>query len=66
MSTQSDQPRPPGPEGPDTVVLVHGLWMTPRSWEHWVPHLEARGYRVLTPGTRASRSRSRPCARTPR
>lgn len=50
MSTHPDQPRPPGPEGPDTVVLVHGLWMTPRSWEHWVPHFEARGYRVLTPG----------------
>jgi pimeloyl-ACP methyl ester carboxylesterase len=35
---------------PDTVVLVHGLWMTPRSWEHWVPYLEAKGLRVLTPG----------------
>jgi pimeloyl-ACP methyl ester carboxylesterase len=35
---------------PDTVVLIHGLWMTPRSWEHWVPHYEARGYRVVTPG----------------
>jgi pimeloyl-ACP methyl ester carboxylesterase len=35
---------------PDTVVLVHGLWMTPRSWERWVPHVEARGLRVLTPG----------------
>ena len=34
---------------PDTVVLVHGLWMTPRSWEHWVTHYEARGLRVLTP-----------------
>ena len=33
----------------DTVVLVHGLWMTPRSWEHWVPYYEAKGYRVLTP-----------------
>jgi len=33
----------------DTVVLVHGLWMTPRSWRHWVPRLEARGLRVLTP-----------------
>ena len=20
---------------PDTIVLVHGLWMTPRSWEGW-------------------------------
>ena len=35
--------------GPDTVVLVHGLWMTPRSWEHWVSHYEARGYRTLAP-----------------
>ncbi|WP_309055472.1 alpha/beta fold hydrolase [Streptomyces sp.] len=34
---------------PDTVVLVHGLWMTPRSWEHWVAHYERRGLRVLTP-----------------
>ena len=21
---------------PDTIVLVHGFWVTPRSWEHWV------------------------------
>jgi pimeloyl-ACP methyl ester carboxylesterase len=35
---------------PDTIVLVHGLWMTPRSWEEWVPYYEAKGYRVLTPG----------------
>jgi len=35
---------------PDTVVLVHGLWMTPRSWEHWVAYYEARGLTVLTPG----------------
>jgi pimeloyl-ACP methyl ester carboxylesterase len=34
---------------PDTVVLVHGLWMTPRSWEHWVQHYQAKGYRVVTP-----------------
>ncbi|WP_243696929.1 alpha/beta hydrolase [Labedella endophytica] len=33
----------------DTVVLVHGLWMTPRSWEHWVPYYEAKGYHVVTP-----------------
>src|SRR5688500_204937 len=29
------------------VVLVHGLWMTPRSWEHWVARFERRGYHVL-------------------
>jgi pimeloyl-ACP methyl ester carboxylesterase len=34
---------------PDTIVLIHGLWMTPRSWERWVEHYEDRGYRVLTP-----------------
>jgi pimeloyl-ACP methyl ester carboxylesterase len=35
---------------PDTVVLIHGLWMTPRSWEEWVPYYESKGYNVLTPG----------------
>ena len=34
---------------PDTIVLVHGFWVTPRSWEHWIPRYEARGYRVLAP-----------------
>jgi pimeloyl-ACP methyl ester carboxylesterase len=35
---------------PDTVVLVHGLWMTPRSWENWRQHYQAKGITVLTPG----------------
>jgi pimeloyl-ACP methyl ester carboxylesterase len=34
---------------PDTIVLVHGFWVTPRSWEHWIRHYEAKGYRVLAP-----------------
>jgi pimeloyl-ACP methyl ester carboxylesterase len=34
---------------PDTIVLVHGLWVTPRSWEHWVRYYEDKGYRVLAP-----------------
>ena len=34
---------------PNTIVLVHGFWVTPRSWEHWIPHYEAKGYRVLAP-----------------
>jgi pimeloyl-ACP methyl ester carboxylesterase len=34
---------------PDTIVLIHGFWVTPRSWEHWITHYEARGYRVLAP-----------------
>ena len=35
---------------PDTIVLVHGFWVTPRSWENWITHYEAKGYRVLAPG----------------
>jgi pimeloyl-ACP methyl ester carboxylesterase len=34
---------------PDTIVLIHGFWVTPRSWEHWVARYEAAGYRVLAP-----------------
>ena len=32
-----------------TVVLIHGMWMTPLSWEHWVNHYTDRGHRVLAP-----------------
>jgi pimeloyl-ACP methyl ester carboxylesterase len=32
-----------------TVVLIHGLWMTPLSWEHWVERFSAKGYTVETP-----------------
>ena len=34
---------------PDTIVLIHGFWVTPRSWEDWRARYESRGYRVLTP-----------------
>ena len=34
---------------PDTIVLIHGFWVTPRSWEDWKAHYESKGYRVLTP-----------------
>ena len=34
----------------DTIVLIHGLWMTPFAWEHWVTRYEAQGFTVLTPG----------------
>ena len=34
---------------PDTIVLIHGFWVTPRSWEHWIAHYEQRGHRVLAP-----------------
>jgi alpha-beta hydrolase superfamily lysophospholipase len=43
MTTNATKP-------PDTIVLIHGLWMTPRSWEHWVEHYKRRGFKVLAPG----------------
>jgi pimeloyl-ACP methyl ester carboxylesterase len=36
-------------KGPDTIVLVHGFWVTARSWENWITRYEAQGYRVLAP-----------------
>ncbi|MGK5441680.1 alpha/beta hydrolase [Micromonospora sp. URMC 105] len=33
----------------DTIVLIHGLWMTSRSWEHWTRRYQSLGFRVLTP-----------------
>ena len=32
---------------PDTIVLIHGLWMTALSWEKWVERYTAKGYRVI-------------------
>ena len=32
-----------------TIVLIHGFWVTPRSWEHWIARYESRGYRVIAP-----------------
>lgn len=33
-----------------TIVLIHGMWMTPRSWDNWVDHYADRGYRAIAPG----------------
>jgi len=32
---------------PDSVVFIHGLWMTPLSWENWVEHYTDKGYKVV-------------------
>ena len=34
---------------PKTIVLLHGFWVTPRSWEHWITRYQSRGYNVLAP-----------------
>ncbi len=35
------------PSQPDTIVLIHGFWVTPRSWEEWIAHYERGGYKVI-------------------
>jgi len=37
------------PTSKETVVLIHGFWVTPRSWEHWIDRYERAGHRVLAP-----------------
>src|SRR3954453_19735415 len=39
----------PAATPPDPSVLIHGFWVTPRSWENWKARYEDRGYRVLAP-----------------
>jgi pimeloyl-ACP methyl ester carboxylesterase len=32
-----------------TILLIHGLWLTPRSWEGWIERYKKAGYDVLAP-----------------
>ena len=52
-----------GSGAPDTIVLIHGLWMTALSWEHWVERYEARGYNVHRPELARHGRRRRRAAR---
>jgi pimeloyl-ACP methyl ester carboxylesterase len=31
----------------DSIVLIHGMWMTALSWENWVKRYQERGFRVI-------------------
>ena len=42
MSTSAQSVKP-------TIVLIHGLWLTPKSWEGWIRKFEQAGYKVLAP-----------------
>jgi pimeloyl-ACP methyl ester carboxylesterase len=35
---------------PHNIVLIHGMWMTPRSWDKWVEHYGSRGHDAIAPG----------------
>lgn len=34
---------------PKTIVFVHGMYMNPLCWEHWVDYCQAKGYQCLAP-----------------
>jgi len=36
---------PPRP----TIVLIHGLWLTPKSWKGWIDRYQRAGYNVTAP-----------------
>jgi pimeloyl-ACP methyl ester carboxylesterase len=43
MSTGNTADKPP-------IVLIHGLWMTPKSWSTWAERFRALGHEVIVPG----------------
>ncbi|MFB4267937.1 alpha/beta hydrolase [Nonomuraea sp. GTA35] len=40
--TEPTQTKPP-------IVLIHGLWLTPRAWEHWIERYAGLGHQVSAP-----------------
>jgi pimeloyl-ACP methyl ester carboxylesterase len=42
--------KPSDPTTATPIVLIHGLWMTPLSWERWIERYRSRGHPVLAPG----------------
>jgi pimeloyl-ACP methyl ester carboxylesterase len=35
---------------PHPIVFIHGMYMTPLCWEHWIDAFQAKGYVCLAPG----------------
>ena len=40
---------PSDPAAREPIVLIHGMWMTPLSWEHWITRYSDRGHHVIAP-----------------
>ena len=56
---------PPAETAPNTIVLIHGFWVTPRSWEHWKRHYEAQGLHGADARVSRLRGRGRGAPRRP-
>jgi pimeloyl-ACP methyl ester carboxylesterase len=33
----------------NTIVFIHGMFMTPLCWEHWIDRYQSKGYRCIAP-----------------
>ena len=51
--------------GTNNIVLVHGLWLTPLSWEYWAHHYTELGYSVYAPSWPGMERDIRALRRTP-
>jgi non-heme chloroperoxidase len=46
---ESQQVEAANSSGRTPIVLIHGLWLLPSSWDNWVAYLDQEGYAGLTP-----------------
>src|SRR5262245_39388795 len=46
---ESQQVEQANASGRTPVVLIHGLWLVPRSWDKWVEYFGQEGYAGCTP-----------------
>jgi pimeloyl-ACP methyl ester carboxylesterase len=46
---ESQQVEQANSSGRTPIVLIHGLWLLPSSWNNWVQYFDAEGYAALTP-----------------
>jgi non-heme chloroperoxidase len=47
---ENDQIDKANASGHPPVVLIHGLWLLPSSWDRWATAFEEAGYTALSPG----------------
>jgi len=48
-SREAEQVERANASGKTPVVLIHGLWLLPSSWDRWTEPFEEAGYAAVTP-----------------
>jgi pimeloyl-ACP methyl ester carboxylesterase len=49
MAIIENQKKSVAPENPKTIVFIHGMFMTPKSWGQWINRFSRLGYTVHAP-----------------